>query len=61
MATVLELQHRPFSEYSGLISFRIDWFDILAAQETYNLAAKFNDYVPATQLDTGAVDMSETQ
>ena len=22
------------SEYSGLISFRIDWFDLLAAQET---------------------------
>ena len=24
----------PFSEYSGLISFRIDWFDFLAVQET---------------------------
>ena len=24
----------PSSEYSGLISFRIDWFDLLAAQET---------------------------
>ena len=24
----------PFSEYSGLISFRIDWFDLLAIQET---------------------------
>ena len=24
----------PFNEYSGLISFRIDWFDILAVQET---------------------------
>ena len=23
----------PFSEYSGLISFRIDWFDLLAVQE----------------------------
>ena len=23
-----------FSEYSGLISFRIDWFDLLAVQET---------------------------
>ena len=22
----------PFSEYSGLISFRIDWFDLLAVQ-----------------------------
>ena len=24
----------PSSEYSGLISFRIDWFDVLAVQET---------------------------
>ena len=24
----------PSNEYSGLISFRIDWFDILAVQET---------------------------
>ena len=23
----------PFSEYSGLISFSIDWFDLLAVQE----------------------------
>ena len=24
----------PFNEYSGLISFRIDWFDVLAVQRT---------------------------
>jgi len=24
----------PSNEYLGLISFRIDWFDLLAAQET---------------------------
>ena len=24
----------PFNEYSGLISFRIDWFNLLAVQET---------------------------
>ena len=24
----------PFNEYSGLISFRIDWFDLLAVQST---------------------------
>ena len=24
----------PANEYSGLISFRIDWFDLLAVQET---------------------------
>ena len=27
----------PSSEYSGLISFRIDWFDLLAAQETLKI------------------------
>ena len=30
----LQLQHQSFSEYSGLISFRIDWFDLLAVQGT---------------------------
>ena len=30
----LQLQHHPSNEYSGLISFRIDWFDLLAVQET---------------------------
>ena len=25
---------KPSNEYSGLISFRIDWFDLLAVQET---------------------------
>ena len=34
MTKVLELQYQSFSEYSGLISFRIDWFDILAVQRT---------------------------
>ena len=30
----LQLQLSPSSEYSGLISFRIDWFDLLAVQGT---------------------------
>ena len=30
----LQIQHQSFNEYSGLISCRIDWFDLLAAQET---------------------------
>ena len=30
----LQLQISPSSEYSGLISFRIGWFDILAVQGT---------------------------
>ena len=34
VAKVLEfqLQNQSFHEYSGLISFRIDWFDFLAVQ-----------------------------
>ena len=30
----LQLQHQPANEYSGLTSFRIDWFDLLAVQWT---------------------------
>ena len=36
MTKVLEfqLQHQLSNEYSGLISFRIDWLDLLAVQGT---------------------------
>ena len=36
MPKVLEfqLQHQIFNEYSGLISFRMDWLDLLAVQRT---------------------------
>ena len=36
MAKVLELQlqHSPSDEYSGLISFTIDWLDLVAVQGT---------------------------
>ena len=36
VARVLEfqLQHQSFYEYSGLISFRMDWLDLLAVQGT---------------------------
>ena len=35
VAKILELQFQhQFSEYSGLISFRINWFDLLAVQGT---------------------------
>ena len=30
----LELWHQSYNEYSGLISFRTDWFDLLAVQRT---------------------------
>jgi len=32
-ALELQIQHQSSSEYSGLISFRIDRFDLLAGQE----------------------------
>ena len=32
--TSLSFNISPSSEYSGLISFKIDWFDLLAVQET---------------------------
>ena len=34
VAKVLELHISPFNEYSGLISFRIDWFNLHAVQGT---------------------------
>ena len=34
VAKILALQYQSFSEYSGLISFRMDWFDLLAVQGT---------------------------
>ena len=30
----LQFQHQSFSEYAGLISFGIDWFNLLAVQGT---------------------------
>ena len=30
----LQLQYESSNEYSGLISFKIDWYDLLAVQET---------------------------
>ena len=32
----MELQHSSSNEYAGLISFRIEWFDLLAVQGTFN-------------------------
>ena len=31
-----QLQHQSFNEYSGWISFSIDWFDLFAVQGTLN-------------------------
>jgi len=38
----------PSNEYSGLVSFRIDWFDLLAVQETdfmINLSLVNNSFI----------------
>ena len=32
----------PSNEYSGLISFRIDWFDLLAVQETHKSLRQYH-------------------
>ena len=32
----------PSNEYSGLISFRIDWFDLLAVQETFKSLLQYH-------------------
>ena len=32
---VFQLQHHPFNDHSGLISFRMDWLDLLAVQGTF--------------------------
>ena len=34
VASVLKFSISPSNKYSGLISFRIDWFDLLAVQRT---------------------------
>ena len=33
----------PSDEYSGLISFRIDWFDLLAVQETLKCILQYHN------------------
>ena len=35
----------PYNEYSGLISFRIDWFDLLAVQGTLSLKPSIRHYL----------------
>ena len=32
----------PSNEYSGLVSFRMDWFDLLAVQETLKSLLQYN-------------------
>ena len=41
----------PFNEYSGLISFRMDWFDLLAVQGSLKSLLLPDFYVPSTVLE----------
>ena len=45
MAKVLEFQfqHQTSNEYSGLISFKIDWFDLLAVQDTLKSLLQYHN------------------
>ena len=54
VAKVLEpqCQQRPSNEYSGLISFRIDWFDLLAVQGTQRMYFVFGVAFYLTKLIT---------
>ena len=46
------LQHHSFNEYSGLISFRMDWFDLLAVQGTLkSLLQHHSSKTPILQLE----------
>ena len=40
---------RPSNEYSGLISFRVDWFDILAVQGTLKSLQHYNSKASVLQ------------
>ena len=42
----------PSNEYSGLISFRIDWFDIFAVQRTLKSLFQYNSKASALQCST---------
>ena len=44
----------PSNEYSGLISFRIDWFDLLSVQGTL-------PWSPALQVDSLPAELQEKQ
>ena len=40
---VLEFSISPSNEYSGLLSFRIDWFDLLAVERTLKSLLQHNN------------------
>ena len=40
--SIIEIYMCTFNEYSGLISFKIDWFDLFAVQETLRSLLQHN-------------------
>ena len=42
----------PSNEYSGLISFRIDWLDLLAVQGTLKSLLNWSEWLPSKSLQT---------
>ena len=48
----LQLQHSPSSEYSGLISFKIGWFDLLAVQGTFRSLLQHHSLKASIHLKT---------
>ena len=45
-----QFQHSPSNEYSGLIPFKIDWFDLLAIQRTLkNLLQQYSSKAAVLQ------------
>ena len=46
----LQLQDQSFNEYSGLISFRMDWLDLLAVQGTLKSLLQHHSSKPVLQL-----------
>ena len=46
MELQLQLQHHPSSEYAGLISFRIDLFDLFAVQDTLKSLLQHHNLKP---------------
>ena len=43
----------PFSEYSGLISFRTDWFDLLVVQGTLKSLLQYHSYFTYSLTEEG--------
>ena len=60
VSKVLELQHQSFHEYSGLISFKIDRFDLLAVQGILKSLLQHHSLKPSVlQHSTFLVQLSQ--